>query len=243
MSQNFVHKSKASVKFAKDAITQALDTALQQEKGKVRAELVALLLEALGACFIAECASRDSNRSFSSAAPKNGVLLPSRNFDGENEVSLHASAAVANKVARENRVLTDSTSMPTMLRWVWESYAGSPVVAASLVRFIGKLSAPGAAPHGVNGTFSRKLCLAVATSAEALQIVTDASASGNATVAGLAALTLWSTMHASEQARANVKKLTTSDSFAADIFTKENNNHYGRDQVGRARAALQMLLE
>jgi len=241
VSQSFVQKSKASVKYAKDATSHALDTALQLDNGKVRAELVALLLEALGACFIAECASRDS-RTFSSASNA-AVLLPSRSYFGENEGSLHAAANVANKVARENRVLTDSTSMPIMLSWVWESYSGSAVVAAALVRFVGKLSAPSVLPDGINGTFSRKLCLAVATSAEALRIVTDASASGNTTVAGMAALALWSTMHASEQARANVKKLASSDIFAANLFTKENNSPYSRDQIGRARAALQMLLE
>lgn len=246
VSQSFVRKSKTSVKYAKDATTQALDTALQQDKGRARPELVALLLEALGACFIAECASRDNGSNFSSAASNAGVLLPSRNFDNDQDGSLHATAATVNKVARENKVITDSTSMPTMLRWVWESYSSSPVVAAALVRFIGKLSAPSVIPSGqlpVNGTFSRKLCLAVATSAEALRIVTEASSSANATVAGMASLALWATMHASEQARANVKKLAASDTFAADMFTKENNSQYGRDQVGRARAALQMLLE
>ena len=244
-SHSFVKKSKPSIKYAKEVTMHALDVALQQDTGKIRPEVIALLLDALGACFIAECASRDvSNHSTQgSTGLSSSVHIPSRSVDVEQEASLHATAAIANKISRENKIVTENTSMPTLMRWIWESYSHSAVVVVSLVRFIGKLSVPTVLPNETQGTFSRKLCLAVATSEEALRILTEASARANSTVSGMASLALWSIVHISEQARANVKKVATANVWASRDLSKENHNENSSEHVSRARAALQVLLE
>ena len=240
-TQSFVQKSKTSIKYAKDAVMRALDTAMQRDKNKIRPECVALLLEALGSCFIAECSSREGG----AASPS------SRSGDGDFEHDLWRASpgGIASKIGRENRTITANTSMPLLLKWVWESYSDCPNVVVALVRFIGRLSAPAALTDGSSSSNARKLCLAAATSREALGIVADASAASNPAVSGMAALSLWSSLHASEQARANVKKLGAAESIyslSQTSASKENNGasgRFGREQVQKARAALHVLLQ
>ncbi len=150
------------------------------------------------------------------------MLLPTRlegegaqdGFSPTSRVAASSKSALASRVARENRQMQENTTIPTLLQWVWESYRHSAVVMTALVRLIGKLSsvlsdAPSSSTH------ARKLCIAAASSEEALRIVTDATADRNATVATTAMLALWSTMHSSEQARANVKRLLNGGGLAS----------------------------
>ena len=58
-------------------------------------------------------------------------------------------------------------------------------------------------------------------------------------VSDMACLALWATIHASEQARANVKKLTTNSTNSLYESTKEN---YPSDK-NKAKIALRQLLE
>jgi hypothetical protein len=246
-SNNFMQKSKTSIRYSKERVMQALDTALQQAQNKTSAECVALLLEVLSSCFIAECAcsyvgsssaSNTGNNDYDHLSSGSGVLR------GPN--------GMINKISRENRKINADTSMPTLLKWTWESYKDSPVVVTSLIRFIGKLTAPSVIgnSNSNNATFSRKQCLAVATSKEALQIIVDASNNANATVSGMAALTMWSSLHSSEQARANLKKYASSNEIGIlsfmDSEVDENTANvtsriYGAQQIQNAKEALKVL--
>jgi hypothetical protein len=111
---------------------------------------------------------------------------------------------------------------------------------------IGKLSsvladAPSSSSH------ARKLCIAAASSEEALRIVTDATADRNATVAATARLALWSTMHSSEQARANVKRLLLLNGGGLASVADEGGGSSFPDTAAasstRAACALHILLE
>ena len=238
--KNFVQKSKTSIKYTKSTLLSALGEALQQNASGSSPESLCLLLDALGSCFLAECASMDTKSGYNavSSAPTKILTGSSTDIGLESEVDSSSSPRVRND---RNININDSTSTPTMLKWVWESFSGSPNVVVALVRFIGKLSASAGSTQNYSASIiSKKLCLAAATSSECLRIVTDSTYMiSEPEVSDMACLALWATIHASEQARANVKKLTTNSTNSLYESTKEN---YPSDK-NKAKIALRQLLE